>query len=89
MKYGILFASILLCAVPQALLFAADGPAEKLNLLVIHCDELNFHTLGCYRRLMPPEQAFIWGEKAVVATPHVDWLAQHGAISTRFYFAIC
>lgn len=55
------------------------------NLLIIHTDEHNFRTLGCYRRTLPPEQAFIWGEKAVVETPHIDWIAEHGAVCTGFY----
>lgn len=58
--------------------------ARRPNLLVIHTDEHNFRTLGCYRRLLPPEQAFVWGD-AVVETPHIDWLADHGAICTSFY----
>ena len=27
--------------------------ADRPNLLVIHTDEQNFRTLGCYRKLMP------------------------------------
>lgn len=61
---------------------AAD--AGKPNLLVIHTDEHNFRTLGCYRKLLPPEQAFMWGS-AVVETPHIDRLANEGAICTSFY----
>ena len=54
------------------------------NLLIIHTDEHNFRTLGCYRRLLPPEQALMWGE-AVVETPNIDWIAEHGAICTSVY----
>ena len=36
--------------------------AAKPNLLIIHTDEQNFRTLGCYRALLPKEQAFIWGK---------------------------
>ncbi len=54
------------------------------NLLIIHTDEHNFRTLSCYRHTLPPEQAFMWG-KAVVETPHIDWLADHGALCTSFY----
>jgi len=55
------------------------------NLLIIQTDEHNFRTLGCYRKTLPPEQAFMWGPKAVVETPHIDWLATHGALCTKFY----
>jgi arylsulfatase A-like enzyme len=54
---------------------------------VLHTDEHNFRTLGCYRRLLPPDQAFVWGREAVVSTPHLDWLAREGATVERFYAA--
>lgn len=60
---------------------AAEG---RPNLLVIQTDEHNFRTLGCYRKLLPPEQALMWGP-AVVETPHIDRLADEGAICTSFY----
>jgi arylsulfatase A-like enzyme len=59
----------------------ADGP----NLLVIQTDEHNFRTLGCYRRTLSPEQAFVWGPESFVETPHIDWLAERGALCTSFY----
>jgi len=59
-------------------------PADRYNLVVIHTDEHNFRTLSCYRRLMDREQALMWGD-AVVQTPHIDWIAQHGALCTSFY----
>lgn len=62
---------------------AADKP--KLNLLVIQTDEHNFRTLGCYRALLPEDQAFVWGPGVKVETPNLDWIAQHGALATRFY----
>ncbi len=62
--------------------WAAD--ATRPNLLIIHTDEHNFRTLGCYRDTLPPAQALMWG-KAVVETPHVDWLAKEGALCTSFY----
>jgi len=49
--------------------------AEKnkpFNLLVIQTDEHHFKTLGCY------------GGK-IVKTPHLDWIAKHGAKATSFY----
>lgn len=61
----------------------ADGSARP-NLLIIHTDEHNFRTLGCYRELLPKQQALMWGD-AVVETPQIDWIAHHGAICTSFY----
>ena len=55
------------------------------NLLIIQTDEHNFRTLGCYRKTLPDKQAFMWGADAVVTTPHIDWLADHGALCTKFY----
>lgn len=62
----------------------ADVPP---NLVVVHCDELNFRTIGCYRDTLSPEQAFMWGPDAVCDTPHIDSLAKEGAICTKFYAA--
>jgi len=61
------------------------APARRPNLLVIHTDEHNFRTLGCYRATLSEDQAFVWGKGVVVDTPHVDWLARNGALCTRFY----
>ncbi len=61
-------------------LFANQSP----NLLIIHTDEHNFRTLGCYRDTLPKEQALMWGED-VVETPNIDWLAKNGALCTGFY----
>ena len=65
----------------------APAAAKELgpNLLIIHTDEHNFRTLGCYRELLPDEQAFMWGNDAIVTTPHIDWLADQGALCTSFY----
>lgn len=57
---------------------------KRPNLLIIHTDEHNFRTLGCYRALMSKEQALMWGD-AVVETPNIDWLARNGAVCTSFY----
>ena len=54
------------------------------NLLIFQTDEHNFRTLGCYRKTLSKEQALMWGD-AVVETPHIDWLAENGALCTRFY----
>lgn len=46
--------------------------AGRPNLLIIHTDEHNFRTLGCYG-----------GQ--VVRTPNIDFLAAQGAMCTSFY----
>ncbi len=77
--------SLLRLSVFTVLLIAPSvANAGKPNLVIIHTDEHNFRTLGCYRDTLPPEQALMWG-KAVVETPHVDWLADRGALCTSFY----
>jgi len=61
------------------------GPNARPNLLIIHCDELNYRTLGCYRDHLPDEQAFPWGPQPAPPTPHIDSLARRGALCTSFY----
>lgn len=58
---------------------------QKPNLIVIQTDEHTFKTLGCYRKLMSEDQAFVWGRGAKVDTPHIDRIAEEGAICTNFY----
>jgi arylsulfatase A-like enzyme len=82
MKQTIAFIAALLL-VSLANLSAATN--SKPNLLVIQTDEHNFRTLGCYRALMPDDQAFVWGPGIKVDTPNIDWIAEHGALATRFY----
>lgn len=65
--------------------FAGDGTPKKPNLLIIHTDEHNFRTLGCYRKTLAPKQAFMWGEGNVVETPHIDAIAANGILCTNFY----
>jgi len=60
---------------------------KRPNLLVVHTDEHNFRTLGCYRNTLPRDQAFVWGEGIKVETPNIDYLADHGALCTSFYAA--
>jgi arylsulfatase A-like enzyme len=81
--FGLLLAAAVLPVFLTSHLLAAEpnGP----NLLVIHTDEHNFRTLGCYRETLSPEQAFMWGKQSIVETPHVDWLAENGALCTSFY----
>ncbi len=76
---GLLVALLFSISVLQA------ATATKPNLLIIQTDEHNFRTLGCYRALLPAEQAFIWGDGIKVDTPNLDWIARHGAIADRFY----
>jgi len=64
---------------------AATAAGDRPNLLVIHTDEHNFRTLGCYRELMSPDQAMVWGKQAVLETPNIDGLAKAGALCTKFY----
>ena len=79
-----LSASLLICL--SLILSGIDrARAKPMNVLVIQTDEHNFRTLGCYRELMPPEQAFIWGQGVKVNTPNIDWIAKDGAICDRFY----
>lgn len=61
--------------------FAQTNP----NILIIHTDEHNFRTLGCYRECLPESQAMPWGVGNVVETPHIDYLAHHGILFTRCY----
>jgi arylsulfatase A-like enzyme len=81
MKMGLPLIALLLT--PPALLAAAKEP--KPNVIVIQTDEHNFRTLGCYRALLPEHQAFVWGPGVAVETPNLDWIAEHGALATRFY----
>ena len=72
-----------------ALLFGCSSTdqenEQKPNLLIIHTDEHNFRTLGCYRELLSDEQAYVWGEGLEVETPNIDWLAQNGIIFSKCY----
>ncbi|MDP3069399.1 MAG: sulfatase [Opitutaceae bacterium] len=76
---------LLLATLLAPLSFSNAAEKPRLNLVVIQTDEHSFRTLGCYRALLPEDQAFVWGPGVKVDTPHLDWIAQHGAIATRFY----
>ncbi len=65
--------------------WTAPNGGPRPNLLVIQTDEHNFRTLGCYRKTLSSDQALVWGPEAVVETPHIDSLAEQGALCTRFY----
>ncbi len=74
-----------LAVVLSSFLILVSSLTAKPNVLIIQTDEHNFRTLGCYRKLLPPEQAFIWGEGVKVDTPNIDSIAERGAICTRYY----
>lgn len=74
-------------AVAPNLIAAKSDSGKKPNLLIIQCDELNFRTIGCYRDTLSEEQAFMWGKKMVVDTPHIDSIAAEGTLCTKFYAA--
>ncbi|QXD25886.1 sulfatase-like hydrolase/transferase [Opitutia bacterium ISCC 51] len=57
----------------------------KTNLVIVMTDEHNFRTLGCYREHLSEDQAFVWGKGVKVDTPHMDALADEGALLTSFY----
>ncbi len=69
------------------LISSAAAIAAPPNLLIIHTDEHNFRTLGCYRELMSDDQAYVWGKGVAVETPHIDSLDNDGAICTSYYAA--
>jgi arylsulfatase A-like enzyme len=62
-----------------------SGAESRPNVLIIHTDEHNFRTLGCYRERLPKDQAFVWGEGLAVQTPHIDSIAHAGAMCDRYY----
>ncbi|MBM3859538.1 MAG: DUF229 domain-containing protein [Verrucomicrobia bacterium] len=76
-----------LFVVVLALLCGQTFAAEKTNVLILHTDEQNFRTLGCYRALLPKEASFAWGDGIAVETPHIDSIAKRGALCDRFYAA--
>ena len=58
---------------------------NKPNLIIIHTDEHNFRTLSCYQKLLPENQAFVWGKGNNSKTPNIDKIANEGAIATSYY----
>ncbi|MBA4148041.1 MAG: sulfatase-like hydrolase/transferase [Verrucomicrobia bacterium] len=79
------FLCLIVSLVLAAPVSAMASSKQRPNLLIIQTDEHNFRTLGCYRALLPEEQAFIWGPGVAVETPNIDWIAKNGAIAERFY----
>ncbi|MDZ8117038.1 sulfatase-like hydrolase/transferase [Pontiella agarivorans] len=74
-----------------AVMFAAETfagrktTANGKNLIWIITDEHNLRTLGCYRDLMSPDQAYMWGEGNAVETPYIDSLAENGTLFSRMH----
>lgn len=68
-------------------IFSCSEEIKRPNLLVLHTDEHNFRTLGCYRATLTPDQAYVWGEGIEVKTPNIDFLAEQGALCTSYYAA--
>ncbi|MFR9582286.1 MAG: sulfatase-like hydrolase/transferase [Rikenellaceae bacterium] len=58
---------------------------KRPNLLIIQTDEQSFRTLGCYRDLLPEDQAYVWGKDAKVETPNIDRIAKEGMTCTSYY----
>ncbi|MGJ8744008.1 sulfatase family protein [Polaribacter sp.] len=61
--------------------------AQKPNLVIIHTDEHNFRTISAYQKLLPEEQAFVWGKGNNSKTPNIDKIGNEGAIATSYYCA--
>ncbi|MCG9793690.1 sulfatase family protein [Flavobacterium algicola] len=74
-----------LLAIMVSIPFIKTQAQKKPNLIIIHTDEHSFRTLSCYQKLMPEEQAFVWGKGNNVTTTNIDKLADEGAICTRYY----
>ena len=76
---------ILPASLLSAIVSGSFSQTQQPNIVIIHTDEHNFRTLGCYRECLQNEQAFPWGKEAVVETPHIDRLAHQGVLFTRCY----
>jgi uncharacterized sulfatase len=65
--------------------------SRKPNVIIIHTDEHNLRTLGCYRDLMTENQAFQFGKDVKVDTPNIDFLAKNGCLFNNFItpYPIC
>lgn len=84
MKLQAIFPIVLTQCVASCTL-SAQEQKHYPNLLIIHTDEHNFRTLGCYRKLLPENQGFVWGKGINVETPNIDFLAQNGVTFTKCY----
>ncbi|MCF7817299.1 MAG: sulfatase-like hydrolase/transferase [Kiritimatiellales bacterium] len=63
-----------------------SGTGKPCNVLIVHTDEHNFRTLGCYRRALAQKEALMWGTP-VVETPYIDSIADRGLVADAFYCA--
>ncbi|MCG8581020.1 MAG: sulfatase [Bacteroidales bacterium] len=64
---------------------ANNRAKQKPNIIIIHTDEHNLRTLGCYRSTMDEEQAYMWGKNTIVETPYIDKLASEGVLCKNWY----
>lgn len=78
---------LLSIAIAGTALFLHAGAASRPNLVIIHTDEHNFRTLGCYREQLSEDQAYVWGIGIKVTTPNIDSIAHAGAMCTSYYAA--
>ncbi|MBS2211288.1 sulfatase [Carboxylicivirga mesophila] len=65
--------------------YAKSNNKQRPNLVIIHTDEHNLRTLGCYRETMSDEQALMWGQKTIVETPNLDKIASEGVLCKNWY----
>ena len=82
---GIFLLSVSCASKKSSITSSEKSTKSKPNLIIIHTDEHNFRTLGCYRDLMTEDQANIWGRGNNVETPNIDRIADEGAICTSYY----
>lgn len=85
MKLSVASYIVGLAAIYPSQAVSKDIHNNKTNVLIIMTDEHNLRTLGCYRDLMPAEQAEIWGKGNIVETPNLNALAENGLISLATY----
>ena len=78
-----MFRIIFILLISFGYIFGGNHP----NVIIIQTDEHNLRTLGCYRKHMSEDQAFIWGKDVMVETPHIDSLAEDGLICTNYFAA--
>lgn len=83
MKKNKAFIAMIIAGLLSSISIQASEPS-KPNFLYIVTDEHNFRTIGAYRNQLSDKQAHMWGE-TVVETPHLDYLANQGALFTSMY----
>ena len=82
---SVLLALTVTCLIIISCTSSDNKVEEKPNLIIIHTDEHNLRTLGCYREIMSDEQALMWGSEAIVETPNIDRLAEAGLLCKNWY----